>query len=176
MVRRLRWTSVEDFLAGRVRVLGECWVWTGSKNEHGYGTLTTGGRHRKAHRFVMELASGEPIPPGLRVLHACDNPPCVRPDHLRLGTQRENLREAKQRGRLSPPPIHCGDAHHARRTPGVLARGEAVGTSKLSAAEVREIRSEAARGEAGVSLAKRFGVTAANVSLIVRRKAWRHVA
>lgn len=79
---------------------GECWVWTGSTYVDGYGHFCDAARHIRAHRWSWEQANG-PIPSGASVLHTCDNPPCVRPDHLYLGNQTDNMRDAASRGRLS---------------------------------------------------------------------------
>jgi hypothetical protein len=75
-----------------------CWPWLGRIEPKGYGTMAVGGRQRLAHRCAMALAIGE-VPRGKLVLHACDNPPCVNPAHLRLGTQLDNMRDMVQRGR-----------------------------------------------------------------------------
>lgn len=71
-----------------------CWEWAGNRNQHGYGRLDT----TYAHRLSWEFHHG-PIPDGLVVMHACDNPPCVNPWHLRLGTQVENMRDMARKGR-----------------------------------------------------------------------------
>lgn len=79
-----------------------CWEWIGSRNAAGYGKMTVGGRgagHVRAHRVSWELANG-PVPEGLWVLHTCDNPPCVRPDHLWLGTRLDNMRDCASKGRI----------------------------------------------------------------------------
>jgi len=73
---------------------GACWEWEGSRFPSGYGRL----KRMRAHRAVWEAVYG-PIPAGLCVLHRCDNPPCVRPDHLRLGTQADNMRDRASKGR-----------------------------------------------------------------------------
>jgi hypothetical protein len=84
------WPTIEEKFDQRVDRTGSCWVWTGGLNSNGYGTLKRpGGKPRYAHRYSWERENG-PIPDGLNVLHKCDNPPCVRPDHLFLGTQKVN--------------------------------------------------------------------------------------
>lgn len=77
-----------------------CWEWTASRNEarRGYGQLNVDGRPVMAHRVMYELFVG-PIPPGLCVCHHCDNPPCVRPDHLFLGTHGDNAKDRDMKGR-----------------------------------------------------------------------------
>lgn len=79
----------------------ECWPWTAARDKDGYGTLQVGHRPHRAHRIAYESATGTPIPPGMIVLHTCDNPPCQNPQHLRLGTHADNVHDmwAKGRGR-----------------------------------------------------------------------------
>ena len=78
----------------------ECWLWTGGKQGKGYGQFYR-AKHQPvgAHRFSWELANGEPVPPGRMVMHSCDNPPCVNPAHLSVGTCRDNLRDCAAKGR-----------------------------------------------------------------------------
>lgn len=87
--------------------LGECWIWTGARMRYGY--FQYGKKLIGAHRVAWELRNG-PIPDGLYVLHRCDNPPCVRPDHLFLGTAADNTADmvAKGRYRHSTGPHRCG--------------------------------------------------------------------
>ncbi len=75
-----------------------CWEWQGSRNKLGYGITSLRGRAIRAHRVSWEIVNG-PIPDGLLVCHRCDNPACVRPDHLFLGTQIDNLRDMRTKGR-----------------------------------------------------------------------------
>lgn len=78
-----------------------CWIWTGARFPFGYGAIKIGGRPRGAHRTAWELVNG-PIPEGLNVLHHCDNPPCVNPAHLFLGTLRDNALDMFAKGRCYP--------------------------------------------------------------------------
>ena len=76
-----------------------CWEWIAGKDWDGYGIFFWHGKHARVHRLSYELALGEPIPNRLWVLHECDNPPCVRPDHLYLGNATDNARDRESRGR-----------------------------------------------------------------------------
>lgn len=96
-----------------------CWVWTGTVNSDGYGQLWTNHRHTKVHRLAWELKNG-PIPAGLFVCHHCDNRRCVRPEHLFLGTNRDNMKDAGAKGRFQhqrwTAPCVNGHAPDARDT------------------------------------------------------------
>lgn len=112
--RYLRGVPVETRLWGRCKVVGECWEYQGNTNRGGYGTLEWRGRKWKAHRVAYTLAKGE-IPDGLEVLHSCDNPPCVNPEHLRVGSQSDNMRDAFGRGRKRFDPAWLASYHERRR-------------------------------------------------------------
>lgn len=138
----------------------ECWLWSGAINGSGYGMILTrrDGRHfmDRAHRVSFALANGS-IPPDGVILHSCDNPPCVNPAHLVLGTQAENLADMRSKGR-------------ARIV------GEKNGMARLTARDVREIRRRRAAGEGVDLLARAFGIAAAYVYQLAERRAWRHIA
>lgn len=79
----------------------ECWEWAAGRNEFGYGLFFLNGRRERAHRVSHSLFVG-PIPEGMVVRHKCDNPPCINPDHLEVGTQGDNMQDAWTRGRRTP--------------------------------------------------------------------------
>lgn len=132
--------------------LGPCWMWTASKQPTGYGQFAGEGRTTVfAHRQSWILAYG-PIPDGLWVLHQCDNRACVRPDHLFLGTNADNVADMVAKGRHP--------------------EGAASSSAKLSEDDVREIRRSYVPGSAPL-LAARFGVSAGTISDVTRGRSWR---
>lgn len=134
----------------------ECWYWRGFVNHLGYGIL---GRSR-AHRESYELFKGK-IPIGLSVLHTCDVRNCVNPDHLFLGTQADNMRDAFAKGRGKAPPP---------------SRGEKNSMSKFTKEIVLSVRRDYDTGKyTQRSLAIKYNMSFMNVSRIVRRKSWSHV-
>lgn len=160
---------------GHVPDLFACWEWKGRRSSDGYGAFRIRKRQHGAHRVAYELAHGS-IPRGMIVCHRCDNPPCVRPDHLFLGTDQDDTDDKVRKGRQRGAP---GDRNASRARPECLKRGEDASNSKLTEAQVRAIRAEydASDKRRGiyVEIAKRYPVTPDNVSLIARRKNWRHV-
>lgn len=112
--------TIRERFWAKVRKGDDCWEWQGAKCAKGYGRFFANGRNRRSNRMVWELEVGE-IPGGLWVLHHCDNPACVRLDHLYLGTAADNSRDASVRDRISPPlrryyadPVHR-KAHQQRQ-------------------------------------------------------------
>lgn len=142
----------------------DCWLWTGAKKEWGHGVINSGGRGRaiRVSRLSWSLHYGE-IPEGLLVCHKCDNPTCVRPEHLFLGTHADNMTDCKNKGR-----------YDRTKRP----RGEGHGMSKLTEQEVRAIRklfSEHERRPTLKDAASKFGISLQSVHRIVTRKNWAHV-
>jgi hypothetical protein len=106
--------SLEERLFEKTEWQGECLVWTGYVNEDGYGRFSEGGHQGRmvmVHRVAWELVHG-PIPDGMRVLHSCDNPPCVLDEHLFLGTQADNVQDMLSKGRASGQSLtECKAGH-----------------------------------------------------------------
>jgi DNA-binding CsgD family transcriptional regulator len=134
--------------------LGPCWVWIAACEAAGYGRLAVDGKARKAARVAFFLQHGRW--PSMNVLHRCDNPPCVRWDHLFEGTQRENMRDCVSKGRLRPPRLH-GSAHPR---------------AKLTEEQVIAIRSKTGSHR---EIAARYGVSRETVSQILRGQIWKGV-
>lgn len=145
-----------------------CWTWKGASTRAGYGVIAAGGRgqaNHYAHRVAYAIATGQD-PAGFAVCHRCDNPRCVNPTHLFLGTMADNVADMIAKGRHAGPPKDKG----VRFLP-----GEKNASHKLSAAHVRAILARAKAGESSRKLGVAFGVTDSLVRQIVRRELWRHV-
>lgn len=123
----------------------ECWLWTGWCNSGGHGQFFDGYKKVVASRHSWELENG-PIPEGLFICHHCDNPPCVRPEHLFLGTPKDNTHDAIAKGRLAfQRKTHCPKGHEYDHK---TKRGERVclECKKESMRKLRSIRKEISNG------------------------------
>lgn len=118
---------------------GDCWPWTRSLRDGRYGSFTSGGVRDRSHRWAWRYTHGA-IPDGAKVLHSCDNPPCCNPAHLHLGTHADNMRERQERGRNRP-------------------RTRAGGHTKLTVAQVQEIKERWATRTSTADLAAEYGVS-----------------
>ena len=139
-----------------------CWLWRGRMSGGGYGSVCVLGKRWPALRLAYTLAVAE-IPNGSLVLHHCDNPPCVRPDHLFVGTHRDNSRDMASKGRAG-----------TQRHPETIRRGEKASRAKLTEKDVIAIRCGDADESQRIT-ASRFGVHQTAISRILRDKTWRHV-
>lgn len=155
-------TETERFWEGvGAEVDTGCWPWVRSRSRGGYGQFAdmVSKKTVAAHRRSWEIHHG-PVPPGLWVLHRCDNRRCVRPDHLFLGTAKDNTQDKINKGRGNTP---SGESHYA---------------SRLTSAQVRSIREryrppeKIGRGHTGTSrvLAEEFGCTVQHINAIARGK------
>lgn len=147
--RFMRLVSIPQDRAG-------CWEWRGTKALEGYGNFSVAGRTVRAHRWLYAQLNGE-TPDELVIRHRCDNPCCVNPLHLEVGTHADNCRDKMQRGRM---PDRRGERHHGAR---------------LTESQVLEIRRRASTGETYRALGQEFGVVPAHVGKIVQRVSWGHL-
>lgn len=129
-----------------IRSSEECWEWKGSKTAANYGLIYWQDSLQYAHRLSLEL-DGRPVPPKWHACHTCDNPPCVNPNHLFVGTPHDNVKDKVKKGR------HAFGENHPK--------------AKLTDTDVLEIRKLASEGVWQAELAKRFNVHPGHISVIV---------
>ncbi len=138
-----------------------CWEWTGNKSRSfGYGSFAYAGTTKAAHRVSWEMHNGPiQVNSEIRILvcHKCDNPPCVRPDHLFLGTDADNNKDNMLKGRCRPRV------------------GSSQWKTRHTEAEVIEMRRLFSEGVSKRSIADRFGLTMSHLGFILRRKTWKHI-
>lgn len=145
----LKWV---EWFGGRTVRRGECLIYSGSKDDLGYGTIRADGRTRKTHRVCYELIYG-PISDNQFVCHSCDTPSCVNPSHLWLGTHQDNQADKKRKGRARTRPRF----------------GEENPASKLTFEQARYIKTS---HESTKLMCEKFGVPDSTVQLIRQGKRW----
>ena len=150
-------TILERFWS-KVNKTSGCWEWQNATNACGYGTFKLNKKMMSAHRIAWRITRG-PIPKDMCVLHHCDNPACVNPDHLFIGTHSDNIKDAVIKGRVVPPD----------------SRGERHGKSRLTENDVHEIRRLHSFGIKQKILGKMWRTSRRNVSWIVCKGNWRHI-
>lgn len=165
-----------------------CWTWTGHRSRAGYGKFQIDGRAVPAHRVAL-MMTGATFLPGQMACHRCDNPSCVNPNHLYIGTAKDNARDKLLRGRSNnptgdrhgshtkPESTPRGDKHYTRRRPDLVRRGERHPNAKITPETVAAIRgmAEEKPSRTQADIAAMFGICQSAVSQIIHRKKWTHV-
>ena len=159
-----------------------CWIWEGARRSRRYGIIKVRGKAEAAHRISWMVYRGD-IPDGMHVLHHCDTPLCVNPDHLFLGTHQDNMDDKERKGRgnratglrngrYTKPERTCrGDNHPARRILGLRA-GERNGRAKLTRDHILAIR---ASDLSSRKLAQAYEVSKTTIGKIRKGKLWGHI-
>lgn len=141
----------------KVDKTGDCWEWKAALNEHGYGMIGMNGGMRRAHRLSWEFRYGK-IPDGLFVLHKCDNPKCVNPDHLFLGNQTDNMHDCSLKGRT-------------KNTPQLGEKNVFAVLDRFKVLEIRALDGIMLQKD----IAKTYNVKDSAISKIILRRTWRHI-
>lgn len=155
-----KWSAEERFRASYEVSECGCWNWLGRKYGIGYGNIKVSGKHLRAHRYSWMLANKQQIPAGMCVCHHCDDPSCVNPHHLFLGTIAENNFDKLQKGRQARGET----LSHPR------ARGERNGNSRLTKAQVEKIQRDSRPQR---RIADDFGVSQTTIWNIKKGKVWK---
>jgi hypothetical protein len=158
--RQARQAPVAEFLEAKSipEPNSGCLLWTGATNSHGYGIFTRNCQNFYAHRVALELAS-RALQKGECACHRCDNPYCINPEHLFIGSHADNMRDATRKGRLRFVNAPRGESHHS---------------AKLNAEKAAAIRLEIQGGATMASLARAYGVSASSVAAIRDGKSWKN--
>lgn len=141
----------------KIGLENECWEWTGNRESRNYGRIKVNGVVLKAHRASVIIKTNQMIPEGLMVCHSCDNPPCVNPNHLWIGTNLDNQIDAMNKGRKK------------------TARGEKARGAKLTEKKVLEIREILKTGICQRRIAEKYGMAYSAITYIKQRKTWNHI-
>jgi hypothetical protein len=159
-----------------IRSDGECWEWQGRLNWSGYGILCMGKRcnptfhEERAHRFCYRIHNAlSKVPKGLHVCHRCDNPKCVNPKHLFLGTDLDNMRDKCRKGRQPK------GEEYAKRLREWIPRGSRRSNAKLTETDIRTICEMRERGMFYKDIAKHFGVHKQTVCSAALGRTWKHI-
>ncbi len=143
-----------------------CWLWAGAVSHNGYGVAWAAGKKVRANRFAWMVAHG-PIAETLVICHRCDQPSCVNPDHLFIGSQGDNVEDMCRKGRSAR-----GDKHGSITHPEALRRAEDHPGSKLTWSDVAAIREARRFGQSIREVGRMFGISYSQVSAIATGKCW----
>lgn len=148
-----------------------CHEWQGALDGKGYGQINVLGKRMTLSRIALELEIGRELSKGELACHKCDNPCCCNPDHLFIGDQLENVRDMWRKNRQGGQ-----FTKGYKMNPRFIPRGEQIGISKLTEADVREARAIHAAGQMGhKKLARKFGVSPGAMRAVLKRRTWKHV-
>lgn len=160
--------------AQRVTRKESCWEWDGCKlkGKFPYGRFNINGRLFLTHRVAFLIHHGvDPV--GKMVCHRCDNPACVNPAHLFLGTAKENALDCAKKGRSNKP---SGEAHYYAKHPDETMKGEKNPSAVLAESDIPNIRTEYASGSTSLKkLAQKYGVAFSTIAFVIHRKTWSHI-
>lgn len=149
-------TTIESLLAKTKTMPNGCMEWLPSKDKNGYGYYMIMYKNLRAHRVMAALVYGEPQDKQI-VLHSCDNPPCINPEHLSYGTQKENIRQKFDRNRAN------------------LSLGSNRKNSVLTEEIVLKARQMRAEGQSIVSISRHFGINQGTMYDAIKRITWKHL-
>lgn len=157
--------SIHERLMSRVKAMPSgCLEWQGTKTRGGYGSISINSVDTPTHRAMYEALNGK-IPSGMFVCHTCDNPPCINPEHLFLGTAKDNMQDSIVKGRFK----------FNFKKGNKITLGRAPENRALTEQDVKEVRKKLSSGERVCDIAKLYGVTRYVIGDINRRKTYQNV-
>ncbi len=159
--------GIKCIIINRHEKNGECWNWTGKIINSGYGSLVQGVNGKKkylsAHRESYKVFKGK-IPLNMNVCHTCDNKKCINPEHLWIGTQKDNIRDCSKKGRKN-----------TKLGPRISIQGEKHHRAKLTEKDVLKIRESLSLGSSQDDLAQNFGVSKKTIQAIYYKTNWKYL-
>lgn len=174
---RSKWCSIKCHLLDRIQKKEDCWEWMGSLTKVGYGKIQVKNKNYTTHRLSYEIFKGQ-IPDGNMICHSCDNKKCINPEHLWVGSAKDNMHDMIQKGRK----VAKTGWKHTEETkqkfklrPHSDRRGEKHHLSKLTSEDVLNIRKMIESGEKIIDIARKYNVDQSAISNIKRKRNWSHI-